>query len=47
MKISDFKLVDVIGTGPSTWKYKATVTVTKKTFSENRQWSAEIFLKHT
>ena len=30
MEISDFKLVDVIGTGPVTWKYRASVTVTKK-----------------
>jgi len=30
MEISNFKLVDVIGVSPITWKFKAVVTVTTK-----------------
>ena len=32
MEISDFKLVDVIGNSPTTWKFKAVVTITTKRF---------------
>ena len=32
MDISNFKLTDVIGSGPLTWKYKGVVDVTTKRF---------------
>lgn len=32
MKFSNFKLTEVIGDGPTTWKFRATVSVTTRSF---------------
>jgi len=49
MKLSNFKLIEVIGTSPITWKFRATVLCTTKKwfFSKPISETKDIFKSYT